>query len=273
MRGFPLTVRYSHSAVTVSDLRTSLAFYQDALGLEPFNDHADDVLRSVDLRLPGTDRFWRLEEYRESARYPASSRPCDPGFAHVCLYVGDAEGVLRRLQKRGFTSRAPVQTVSSGAHTGAKAVYTMDPDGFVVELYQRAGETGPSEATGFFHHGITVADMDSTLAFWGEEVGVEILRRTVAPGAMAGPITAMQFEEVAAAFVALDESAQLEIFEYRGIERHSALARAVDPGSSRLALQVSDRTRLLGELAVNSEGSQGEVADPTGYPILILADS
>lgn len=264
-----MSVRYSHSAVTVSDLRTSLAFYQDALGLEPFNEHADHVLRSVDLRLPGTDRFWRLEEYRGSNRYPASSRPCDPGFAHVCLFVGDADGVLSNLHDRGFTSRAPVQTVASGAHEGAKAVYTVDPDGFVVELYQRAGETGPPQVTGFFHHGITVADMDSTLAFWQDEVGVEVLRRTVSPGQMAGAITAMQFEDVVAAFVALDESVQLEIFEYRGIERHSALARAVDPGTSRLALQVSTDDRLLGELAADP----GQISDPTGYPILVLSDS
>lgn len=263
-----MTVRYSHSALTVSDLRASLAFYQDALGLEPFNEHTDEILRSVDLRLPGTDRFWRLEEYRERPRYSASSRPCDPGFAHVCLFVGDADGIFAQMQRQGFTSRAPVLTVASGAHTGAKAVYTIDPDGFVVELYQRAGEAGPPEATGFFHHGITVADMDSTLAFWQDEIGVEILRRTVAPGAMAGPITAMEFDEVAAAFVALDESVQLELFEYRGIERHSALARAVDPGSSRLVLQLSDDDPLLKSLG-DTAGTDAQVSDPTGYPIVL----
>lgn len=265
-----MTVRYSHSAVTVTDLRASLAFYQDALGLETAGEQQDVTLRSVDLRLPGTDRFWRLEEYRARPRYPASSRPCDPGFAHVCLYVGDADAVLARLLERGFTSRAPVTTVASGAHAGAKAVYTVDPDGFVVELYQRAGETGPPEVTGFFHHGVTVRDMDATLDFWQHRIGVQLLRRTTASGVMAGPITAMEFDEVEAAFVALDAEVQLEIFEYRGIERHSALARAVDPGSSRLVLQVSDLDALTARVGGEHDATSGKVSDPTGYPILLL---
>lgn len=265
-----MTLTYSHSAVTVRDLRASLAFYRNALGLEPTDEQQDQTLRSVDLKLPGTDRFWRLEEYRQRARYSASSRPCDPGFAHVCLYVGDADGVMARLQKQGFNSRAPVTTVTSGAHTGAKAVYTADPDGFVVELYQRAGEVGPPAVTGFFHHGITVTDMNSTLTFWQGHMGAELLRRTVAPGDMAGPITGLSFDEVEAAFVALDEVVQLELFEYRGIERHSALARAVDPGSSRLALKVSDPTALRDHIGGENEAENIQVCDPTGYPILLL---
>jgi catechol-2,3-dioxygenase len=28
--------------------------------------------------------------------------------------------------------------VASGPHAGAKAVYAIDPDGYVVEIYQRA---------------------------------------------------------------------------------------------------------------------------------------
>lgn len=265
-----MTLTYSHSAVTVSDLRASLAFYEDALGLQTTNEHKGPFLRSVDLSLPGTDRFWRLEEYSQRSRYSASSRPCDPGFAHVCLYVGDADGVMTRLRQRGFTSRAPVTTVTSGAHAGAKAVYTVDPDGFVVELYQRAGETGPPAVTGFFHHGITVTDMDSTLAFWQNLMGTELLRRTAAPGKMAGPITGMTFDEVEAAFVALGDTVQLELFEYRGIERHSALSRAVDPGSSRLVLEVSDPVGLSDHLGGERAADRIQVSDPTGYPILLL---
>ncbi|MEU1956690.1 VOC family protein [Nocardia rhamnosiphila] len=266
-----MPVLYSHSAVTVTDLRASLSYYRDALGLEIANEKCTADRLSVDLRLPGTDRVWVLEEYPRQTRYPASSRPCDPGFAHLCLYVGDAEAVFARLQALGFTSRAPVATVASGALAGAKAVYTMDPDGFVVELYQRAGETGPPAVTGFFHHGLTVTDIEATLAFWQNQMGVELLRRSSAPGAMAGAIAGLEFERVEAAFVGLADAVAIEIFEYRGIERHSALARAADPASSRLALRVADPDGLCERLGGYRDASGvPRVTDPTGYPILLL---
>ncbi|WP_280216718.1 VOC family protein [Nocardia neocaledoniensis] len=266
-----MPVLYGHSAVTVTDLRASLSYYRDALGLDIADENRTADRLSVDLRLPGTDRVWRLEEYRRQTRYPASSRPCDPGFAHLCLYVGDAEAVFARLQARGFTSRAPVATVAAGPLAGAKAVYTMDPDGFVVELYQRPGETGPPAVTGFFHHGVTVSDLDATLAFWQNEMGVELLRRSSAPGSMAGAIAGLEFDRVEAAFVGLGDAVAIEIFEYQGIERHSALAREVDPGSSRLALRVAEPDVLCERLGGFREASGfARVTDPTGYPILLL---
>ncbi len=55
-----------------------------------------------------------------------------------------------------------------------------------------------------------------------------------------------------AAFVGLPgDGAQIELFEYRGIERHSATAREEDPAASRLVLRVVDpegvRERLGGD--------------------------
>ncbi|MEU1956037.1 VOC family protein [Nocardia rhamnosiphila] len=239
-----MTALYGHSAVTVTDMRTSLRYYREGLGLEVVAETSGDGHLRVELELPGTDCVWALEEYRTSDRYLASSRPCDPGFAHLCLYVGDADGVFDRLQSLGFTSRAPVATVPSGAHKGARNVYTLDPDGFVVELYERPGAAGPSVVTGFFHHGLTVAEIEPTLAFWQQSLGAPVLRRSAAPGSMAGIITGLDYERMETAFVGLDDGVSIEIFEYQGIERHPALARAVDPGSSRLALRVPDPEEL-----------------------------
>lgn len=268
-----MAVQYGHSAVTVQDMRRSLVFYVEALGLEVADETSADGRLAVELHLPGTPRRWVLEEFRGVERLPASSRPCDPGFAHLCLHVGDADAVLAALQRRGFTSRAPVTTVRSGALAGAKAVYTVDPDGFVIELYQGAGMAAPPAVTGFFHHGVTVLNLAATLSFWQDELGASLLRSTVAPGAMAGAITALDFDEVHAAFVGLDDEVSIEIFEYRGIERHSAVARAVDPASSRLALRVPNPEELRERLGGDHDPlGNVRVTDPSGYPILLLAD-
>ena len=67
---------------------------------------------------------------------PASARPCDYGAGHFCLYVDDLDAIHGRLVEAGFSARGPVIHIDRGPRTGAKVVYTIDPDGYHVELYQ-----------------------------------------------------------------------------------------------------------------------------------------
>jgi lactoylglutathione lyase len=263
---------YGHSAVTCGDLRASLAFYRDALGLPVLDERSTQDRSTVTLGLPGTTATWLLEQHHGIERHPASSRPCDPGFAHLCLYTGDARGLFDRLHRDGFRSCGPVVTVSAGPHAGAKAVYTLDPDGFAVELYQRAGENGPSEVTGFFHHGLTVRDMEATLAFWLGALGAGLESRGARAGAAVAPVVGVEPESMEAVFVSLPrDRTPIELFEYRGIERHPATARDEDPASSRLALRVADpealRERIGGD---HDRHGTPRVPTPDGYPVLLL---
>ncbi len=145
-----------HGGVSVSDMDRSLAFYRDGLGLETVVDRiAKDAylfrilalnateLRIVYLKIPGSDAFIELIEFRGLERHPASARPCDPGAGHLCLYVSDIAAIHQRLTEKGFHSRAVApELITAGPNKGARGVYFSDPDGYLIELFQRPPATG-----------------------------------------------------------------------------------------------------------------------------------
>jgi lactoylglutathione lyase len=142
---------FFHAGVTVSDMDTALRFYRDLLGLEIISDgwtggdHARRIwgidpgkVRVVFLRVPGSDSVVELFEFTGIERHPASARPCDYGAGHMCLFIDDAEELHARALEQGFRSRGgEVVTIERGPHSGVKAVYLVDPDGYHVELYER----------------------------------------------------------------------------------------------------------------------------------------
>jgi lactoylglutathione lyase len=148
-----------HAGVTVSDMDIALGFYRDGLGLEVETDVVGDfpylfqismipaeAIRTVFLRVPGSEVRVELVEYRGIERHSASSRPCDPGSGHLCLETDDIGALEQRLRARGFRMRAesPVE-IGAGPRRGAKVIYSIDPDGYYVELFQRS-EGNPTEA-------------------------------------------------------------------------------------------------------------------------------
>jgi lactoylglutathione lyase len=143
---------FFHSGVTVSDMDAALRFYRDALGLEVTFDgpssgeYARRIwaiepgrVRVVFLRVPGSDALIELFEFSGIERHAASARPCDYGAGHFCLYVDDADGLHSRALELGFRSRSgEVVTIGEGPHSGAKVAYLIDPDGYHLEIYERA---------------------------------------------------------------------------------------------------------------------------------------
>lgn len=141
---------FFHGGITVSNMESSLAFYRDALELEVHFDQVLDgdylreainlkfkEIRVVYLNIP-SGGFVELLEYRDIERFSASSRPCDFGGGHFCLYVSGIDEFAERLFKLGFhaRSKSPV-TITQGPNLGARILYTLDPDGYAVELFQR----------------------------------------------------------------------------------------------------------------------------------------
>lgn len=141
-----------HAGVTVSDLDRSLEFYCGLLGLELLWRRLyeePDINRIVGvpeatafdiamLRFPGGELELELLEYKGCERHSASARPCDYGGGHVAVFVDDIEAAYGDLLARGvaFRSDGPVE-MSRGANSGGKSLYSLDPDGYVVELHQR----------------------------------------------------------------------------------------------------------------------------------------
>jgi lactoylglutathione lyase len=141
---------FFHGGITVKDMEASLKFYRDGLQLEIEFDviNSADYLRTVValafteirivyLRIPNSG-FVELLEYRGLERHSASSRPCDFGGGHLCLYVDDVDAIVKRMHGLGYESRsASAVDIVAGPNIGAKVVYMIDPDGYFVELFQK----------------------------------------------------------------------------------------------------------------------------------------
>src|SRR5687768_2408529 len=143
-----------HAGVTVSDLDRSLEFYCGRLGLELLWRRLyeePEIMRIVGvpeatgldiamLAVPGGDFQVELIEYRGCERHSGSARPCDYGTGHFCFFVTGIEALYAELRERGvsFRSDGPVE-MSAGANRGGKSLYSLDPDGYVIELHERAG--------------------------------------------------------------------------------------------------------------------------------------
>lgn len=140
-----------HTAISVSDIERSVAFYRDLLGLK--------VLRQVELSDKRLDRVVGLpgarlkvailqvgssQERLELVQYlspqghplPAEFRQCDVGLTHVCFIVTDIERLYQDLTARGVRFNSPVQTMDPRETVTAKIVYLHDPDGITLELLE-----------------------------------------------------------------------------------------------------------------------------------------
>jgi lactoylglutathione lyase len=138
-----------HAGITVSDLDRSLEFYCGKLGLELLSRRLYEEREIAEitgvseasgfdiamLRIPGSDVEVELLAYKGCERHSGSARPCDYGTGHFALFVEDIEGLYADLAARGvaFRSDGPIEKSSGG-----KSLYSLDPDGYVIEFSERA---------------------------------------------------------------------------------------------------------------------------------------
>jgi lactoylglutathione lyase len=140
-----------HAGITVQSLEASLAFYRDSLGFEvvfawnPTEPYIGQLLgyphvdlHSVILRIPGSDLFLELLEYRAAPKAPIDPANANPGTVHLAFYVDDLDTLYATLKGKGVASLSEPVTPTIGPNKGGKAVYMIDPDGVRVELIQTA---------------------------------------------------------------------------------------------------------------------------------------
>lgn len=144
----------NHVGVTVKNLEESIRFYCEMLGFTLISRQdvsLDYIFRIVSvpgtrliriafLEIPG-GTVLELLEYEGTERLSGSCRPCDYGSGHMCLFVSHIDELHHRLREQGvkFRSDAPVE-VTAGRNKGAKIIYMMDPDGYIVELLEPPNE-------------------------------------------------------------------------------------------------------------------------------------
>ena len=142
-----------HAGITVSDLDRSLEFYCRTLGLELLwrRLYDEPEIRKIVgvpeatsfdiamLQIPGSDLTIELLEYRGCECRSAAASPSDHGSGHFCLFVDRIDDLYSDLLRRGVRFRTPAGPVemTSGANRGGKSLYSLDPDGYVIEFHQR----------------------------------------------------------------------------------------------------------------------------------------
>ena len=144
--------------------------------------------------------------------------------------------------------------------------------------------TATGRVTGFFHGGVTVADMDRSLAFYRDGLALEIEFDRILDAPYLKAVLALPFQEIRCVYLRLPGGGFVELLEYRGIERMSAASRPCDPGGGHLCLYVDDvaavHRRLVGlgfparspdivdiTAGPNAGARSCYVPDPDGYAV------
>ncbi len=139
--------RPHHTGIQVRDLERSIAFYRDILGFElvlhwnpqaeyirTITGYPDADIHAAVLRMPGSDLFLEILEYRNVDKTPVDTRTANPGTAHIAFFTDDCDGLYAELVAKGVPSVSPPVTPTIGPNTGGRAVYMIDPDGIRVEF-------------------------------------------------------------------------------------------------------------------------------------------
>ena len=136
---------FGHTGLSVSNMKKSLEFYRDYLGMKVLMEldmQADRIGRVIGI--PGAkckivhlrlgEAMLELFAYTEpkGVNVAKDMRQCDYGISHICFEVNDIHKHLEELQERGGELLGePVEF-----RPGVWVVYFRGPDGEVVEFRQ-----------------------------------------------------------------------------------------------------------------------------------------
>ena len=262
------TVGFMHAIHATNDVETTLAFYTEVFGLHadvrPFDNPAVAILtdspgvklRIAMLQFPGHGFNFELTEFSNVPRTPAQPAVVDPGAPHMKVLVRDLQPVLAGLEKVHATivtrSTRPVRVKT--AQLGAvDAILFRDPDGYLVEAVQVPAPEGAKQGNVVGSiMGLTVADLDASLAFWHGQLGFDLERdgaysKDAAMLDLFGVKGNIEFRT--AHGVVPGSNARIEVVEFRGVPRKPFDLRVPDPGASGMCIRVAAIDRLLPKLA------------------------
>lgn len=133
-----MAARLQHVGLIVSDLERSRRFYGEALGLAEVPRPPNFTFAGAWFRFGATE-IHLLAEADTTGRAGAP----DPGpsaafglVAHIALEVEDLVAAGGRLERNGV----PLIGGPMPRGDGVTQVFFRDPDGYVLELFQRTGE-------------------------------------------------------------------------------------------------------------------------------------
>lgn len=127
-----------HAGLVVSDLERSRRFYAEALGLEEVPRPSNFTFAGAWFRFGGTELHLLAEADTTGG---AGQGDAGPGAArgltqHLAFEVDDLDGACARLERAGV----PLTGGPMPRGDGVRQVFFLDPDGYVLELFQWTDE-------------------------------------------------------------------------------------------------------------------------------------
>lgn len=116
------------------------------------------------------------------------------------------------------------------------------------------------------HTGITVANLERSLAFWRDVLGFELSHRPHQTGSLASEITGVPGAEISIA-VLKGYGHKIELLEYLAPpDRQKLCPRPCDVGSVHVAFQVDDLDAVLNAIAASGWEAPGQPQTLTAGP-------
>lgn len=130
-------MRIQHVGLVVSDLERSRRFYAEALGLEEVPRPANFTFDGAWFRLAGTEIHLLVEAHTTGGAGQNAGEGAEKGLTHhLAFEVDDLAPALARLAEHGVGLEGGPMPRGDGF----VQAFFLDPDGHVLELFQRTGE-------------------------------------------------------------------------------------------------------------------------------------
>lgn len=257
--------RAHHFGTNVSNLDRSLAFYRDGLGLDVDREfHIEGVQGRLD-GIPDPDRtdadvsylvldgfYFELVEFHHPVSGDGNSSMAnnDIGKTHFCFEVVDADAVYDELSAVVDFIHPPLDVT-----TNSRVVKGYDPDRNLVEFWEQPGDhwadRDPADVVCAHHYGVNVADLERSLEFYRDTLGMTVTNRFVSSTAQA-KIDDLDVEDTDSEIVFLDAGGkQLEVVDYAYPESADANREMTnyDIGRSHFGIRVDDIDAVYEEYA------------------------
>jgi len=126
--------RYLHVMYRITDPEKSRTFYE-ALGFElrrelPIVRNGELEATNYFFGFPGQEEELELTFNHDGRTYELGS-----AYGHVAIGVDDLDGTLARLREQGIEPEREPYRVREG---GSRLCFIQDPDGYRIELIERA---------------------------------------------------------------------------------------------------------------------------------------
>ncbi len=124
--------RIEHAAINTSNIKASVEFYRDILGLKQMEtiENGDNTITYF--LLPDGSRLELFDYHGANRAYERGDS--DAGLKHIAFEVEDVEAHERELREKGVNITLAATELH---HLGAKVLLFTDPDGVILEFCEK----------------------------------------------------------------------------------------------------------------------------------------